>query len=94
MYMYFIYRLDLTEKPWRKCLAMFMTLFCLYSWQADPEHPFVPPEHLRDAVDHFEKTEVPRLGLKPHVVAPPTSEEAVSASHAPSAPDEVDFVFS
>ena len=64
------------------------------SWQRDPTHPFLPPEHLREAVDRFEKTEVPRLGLKPNPMTTPTTEEAMTSSHKSSSLADVDFVFS
>ena len=65
------------------------------NWQCDPEHPFNPPEHLREAVDHFEKTEVPRLGLKPIPVATPiSSEEGAPTTSSIPIPADVEFVLS
>jgi hypothetical protein len=79
----------------------FCLIFCSNythsNWQCDPEHPFNPPEHLRDAVDHFEKTEVPRLGLKPiPVVATHTSNEdgLPSTNSSAPVPADVEFVLS
>ncbi len=44
-----------------------MRLFLCFSssstWEPDPDHPFLPPEHLRDMIDSFELNEAPSIGL-------------------------------
>ena len=75
----------------RLCL-IFRSNYTHSNWQCDPEHPFNPPEHLREAVDRFEKTEVPRLGLRPTPIATSISTEGGPASTP--LPADVEFVLS
>ena len=83
-------------------ILIFRSNYTHSNWQCDPEHPFNPPEHLREAVDHFEKTEVPRLGLRPTPIATPMSSEGSVPVPGPesggptstSLPADVEFVLS
>ena len=54
------------------------------NWQPDPDAPFQPPKHLRDAIEEFESTEVPGIGLKPRPLPSGTGGATVTGGGAQS----------
>ena len=86
------------------CGAFLSNWLCIHmsyssSWQLDPSAPFQPPEHLRTAINEFEATEVPSIGLMPRPLSTPaattggTSWKDVVTSSTPSTTSSEDFEF-
>ena len=72
------------------------------SWQLDPSAPFQPPEHLRTAINEFEATEVPSIGLMPRPLSTPAAttggtswKDVVTSSTPPTTSSEdLEFIYS
>ena len=61
------------------------------SWHPDPQAPFQTPSHLREAVQEFERSQVPNIGLRPNSV-PPAGDSVPPQDQQTS--EDLEFIYS
>ena len=70
---------------------VYMEYVLIFRWRPDPDAPFQTPSHLRDAIQEFERSEVPNMGLRPHAVPAGGKEETQSEDQSS---EDLEFIYS
>ena len=56
-------------------------------WRPDPQAPFQTPSHLKEAVQEFERSQVPSMGLRPNTI--PSDAQPLDQSS-----EDLEFIYS
>ena len=62
-------------------------MYCC-SWRPDPQAPFQTPSHLKEAVQEFERSQVPGMGLRPGTNPPASTNQDQEIS------EDLEFTYS